>query len=115
MTERDSDSGVAIGLLADQRRRYVLQCLDGRSTGMALADLATDVAALERDADPRDVSPDAIERVYVSLYHCHVPKLADGDVVDYREERNTVSLSSETVEKADVHQITDRAAARRRA
>lgn len=115
MTGRDSVDIDVIELVSNQRRRYVLQCLTGRDAGMAMADLATDVAALEADADPSEVSPEAVERVYVSLHHCHVPKLVDGDVVECDQERNVVSLASADEETEKVRQITERVAVRRRA
>lgn len=96
MTGCNPDGAASIELVTDQRRRNALRCLRERDGGMALADLATDVAAMERDESARDVPPEVVERVYVSLYHCHVPKLEDGDVVEYHQDRNVVSLASES-------------------
>ncbi|QLG63374.1 DUF7344 domain-containing protein [Halorarum salinum] len=86
--------GEAFDLLASQRRRYVLDCLRERGAPMTLAGLADEVAARERDVSVPDVPAEEGERVHVSLYHSHVPKLANAGVVEYDRERDTVTLSA---------------------
>lgn len=76
--------------LASERRRTVLRCLQGVDQAIAIADLAHDVAAWERDADPTDVPADVIEDVYLTMYHNHVPKLVDEGYLAYEEEYTTV-------------------------
>lgn len=78
-------------LLANERRRYVLSVL--REHGpVPLPDLADEVANREHDAPLPQVPEDAVLRVYLSLWHVHVPKLADADVVTYDQETDTVAL-----------------------
>ncbi len=60
---------------------------------MALADLADEVAVRENDSRITDIPADEVKRTYLSLYHSHIPKLADARVVQYDQERDTVSLS----------------------
>lgn len=115
MTEVASQNPALDDLVSDQRRRYVLRCLTGRNEGLALADLAADVAALERDGNPHEVPPAVVERVYVSLYHCHVPKLEDGDVVTHDRATNVVSLADENAEAEHVRRAVRQSAIRRRA
>ena len=58
-----------------------------------LSELARSVAALE-DGVPADaVSESSRERVYVSLYHSHVPKLAACGVVSFDADAKTLSTS----------------------
>lgn len=86
--------------LADRRRRYVLHCLRESRTPMALADLADEVATREQEAPISEVPAEEVKRVYVSLYHAHVPKLADASIVEYSQQRDLVALSenSERIE-----------------
>ncbi|NIB99222.1 hypothetical protein [Halobacterium sp. R2-5] len=68
--------------LQHSRRRYVLHALaeDGEQT---LAELATGVVAWEQDKCPERVTDAEREQCRTSLYHSHVPKLADIGVLDF--------------------------------
>ena len=65
-------------LLADERRRAVLDSLDGRST-VELEPLARSVAASEESV----VTDDAVERLKRMLHHVHLPKMDDLGVLEY--------------------------------
>ena len=77
--------------LSDRRRREVVRYLSENGSEIALADLAAEVAAREHGIPIRETDPDEVERVYVSLYHAHVPKLANAGLVEYEPERDLVS------------------------
>lgn len=85
----------AFAVLANARRRAVLRSLRVGDRPVAVADLARDVAASERDVGVRSVSEEAAERVYVSLHHAHLPKLVDEGYLRYDDERSTVSLTAD--------------------
>jgi hypothetical protein len=76
-------------VLADPRRRHVLSALTSRTRHRSsLDDLAATVTAFECvKADDESPNPTNAE-VEVSLYHCHLPKLAEVGIVrdDYLEE-----------------------------
>ncbi len=80
-------------ILASQRRRYILYCLRTHDSPLALADVADEVTVYEHDTDITDISAEEIKRVYMSLYHTHIPKLAERDLVTYSQERDLVTLS----------------------
>ncbi|GAA0196514.1 hypothetical protein ACFFQF_32930 [Haladaptatus pallidirubidus] len=77
--------------LTDRRRRYILHCLKRSRTPMALADIADSIVRWETNEEPVDV-PAERERIYVSLYHYHVPKLADANLVSFDVPKKRVSL-----------------------
>lgn len=81
-------------LLSSERRRHVLSCL-GEHGPMALPDLADEVAEREHDAALPQVPEDAVLTIYLSLYHTHVPKLAQADVVSYDQDRDAVALATD--------------------
>lgn len=66
-------------LLANERRRLVLDVLADRTTPVTLDDLAAAVAAREEGLD----AADAVESVKLTLYHAHLPKLADLGVLGF--------------------------------
>lgn len=80
------------GALADFRRRNALTTLLAHGE-LPLPDLADEVTVAERDRPLSDVDPETVLDVYLSLYHTHVPKLADAGLVAYDQERDFVSLT----------------------
>lgn len=74
------------------RRRYLCYTLS-QDTKWSLTDLATKVAAWENDVPERAVTDDQRERVYVSLYHAHVPKLVDEGVISFDAVNETISAA----------------------
>lgn len=76
--------------LAHPRRRYLCRVLLDDTT-RTLPDLATEIAAREDGVDEHAVTEARRQRVYVSLYHVHVPKLADEGVVAFDDIAETVT------------------------
>lgn len=81
--------------LAHDRRQRVLDVLDDAETTLSLSDLARGVARRENARQP-GVDGETVRRVRLSLYHWHVPKLADVGLVDYDADRKTVRLETAT-------------------
>lgn len=75
-------------VLARERRRHVLRCLLERAEPVALGELASAVA--RREAETADEAP-PLDRVRMSLYHTHLPRLADAGAVKYDAEREVVA------------------------
>ncbi|UHQ98688.1 hypothetical protein HYG81_22230 (plasmid) [Natrinema zhouii] len=84
---------VVFDILANQCRRYVLRCLQKFEDRMALTDVADEIARWGNETNHMDISEVEVERVATSLYHVHIPKLTDADVVEYDQEQNVVALS----------------------
>lgn len=72
----------ACSLLAAPERRYLLYQLADRGDA-PLDDLVTQIAAWKDETTPAAVERETRQRVYVSLVHNHLPRLADYDIVDY--------------------------------
>lgn len=88
-------------LLADRRRRYLLECLAEHGYSLTLADLADEVAAREHDCHIADVPEEVVLRIYLTLYHQHVPKLHEAEVVRYHQDRDMVA-------KGDIAPVVER-------
>lgn len=76
--------------LGHPRRRYLCYTLL-EETEWSLADLATKIVSWENDIPEQEVTENQQERVYVSLYHSHVPKLADEGVITFDDVDETVT------------------------
>jgi DNA-binding transcriptional ArsR family regulator len=72
-----------IQLVADQRRRRILQTL--REAESASVDELADQLAAD--------GGDSAEQISVDLHHNHLPKLADANVVEYDSRSNAVRYS----------------------
>lgn len=72
----------ACSLLAESERRYLLYQLAENRRGN-LEEIVSRIAAWEREDDDRSLDSDHRQRVYVSLAHNHLPRLADYDIIDY--------------------------------
>lgn len=87
----DLSADTVYELLSDRRRRYFLECLAEHGYSLTLADLADEVAAREHDAHIADVPEEEVLRIYLTLYHQHVPKLDEADVVAYDQDGDLVA------------------------
>lgn len=69
--------------LAHERRRAVLCVAARESMPLSLDSLAIEVATREQTAESGTPSTALTKRVRTSLYHNHLPKLADHNLIDY--------------------------------
>ena len=91
--ERDS----VFSILDDRRRRYVLYAL-AEDPEWTLQELATRLVAWEEGVEDDDVGPHCRERRYISLYHTHLPKLADEDVVEFDADAERITSGERAAE-----------------
>lgn len=77
--------------LANERRRRVLSILCEYDATVALADLADEVAVREKKQPITEIPPGEVKRVYMLLYHSHIPKMADANLVRYDQARDRVT------------------------
>lgn len=79
-------------LLANFRRRRALLTLLSHEA-LSLPDLADEVAVAEFDETLPEIDADDVLQIYLSLYHTHVPKLADADLVCYDQSDDYLTLT----------------------
>jgi len=82
--------------LGHPRQRYLLYTLVRDAGDKTLTELAEKIVAWEQDKPISKVSDDERTRVEVSLYHSHVPKLADLGVLEYQEGENIIVRARNT-------------------
>nr|WP_251344341.1 hypothetical protein [Haloplanus sp. GDY1] len=87
-------------LLANERRRAVIERLDASTGTVTVRDLSTWVAAAETSQSPPP--PKVRDSVYTSLHQTHLPKLHEAGVVEYDRERSLVHLRP-AVRQVDRH------------
>jgi len=79
-------------VLKNRRRREVIRYLREHEQQVTLSDLAEHIAALENDTDVASITSSQRKRVYVGLYQCHLPKMADMEIVHFNQNRGIVDL-----------------------
>ncbi len=91
-TGRELPLDIVFEIIRNERRRLVLQYLDEtEEETVALGDLAEHIAAIENDTTKQALSAQQRKRVYVGLYQCHLPKMADSGIVAFDKNRGTIS------------------------
>ena len=90
-TERLSKD-VVFELLKNQRRRDALRYLEENDGEATLSDMAEFIAAKENDITVEALSSSQRKRVYIGLYQCHLPKMADAGVIDFEKNRGNIEL-----------------------
>lgn len=88
--ESTMELDVVFGLLKNRRRRDVLHLLTENASEMHLGELAEQIAARECGKDVSQVDSQERKRVYIGLYQCHLPKLADVGVIEYNRPRGII-------------------------
>ncbi|WP_306052990.1 DUF7344 domain-containing protein [Natronococcus wangiae] len=79
--------------LAHPRRRYLLYTL-AVETEWSLRELATKIVAWEQNIPEETVRPDERDKVYLSLYHTHIPKLEKCQIISFNARTETIETAS---------------------
>lgn len=79
--------------LSDSRRRRILLLLLDRTSPVGLRELATNIAAEERDVPLVDVTRGEVEEVCGDLIHTQLPTLEEPDLVRWNRAEETVTTT----------------------
>ena len=77
-------------LLSHRRRRVVLELLLTHDRGLTLRDLRNEIVEKEYGAEIIEANNDQVKQTLVSLYHIHIPVLAEAGLVIYDQDRMLV-------------------------
>lgn len=83
----------AFQLLSHPTRLGLLECLSDHDETLALADASEEIACAVEDKPLQAIKADSVKRIYMALYHSHIPKLVDHDIVTYDQEHDLVALT----------------------
>jgi hypothetical protein len=89
-TDSDIEMDQVFGILKNKRRRYVLKYLSTAEDVITLSELAEQIAAWECDKEVSQITSQERKRVYVGLYQCHLPKMADVRAISYNKQRGKI-------------------------
>ncbi|MDS0300441.1 helix-turn-helix domain-containing protein [Halogeometricum sp. S1BR25-6] len=94
-------------ILSNSRRRYIIYYLHEAGDEMSLKQLAARIAAVENGTSVEDVTDEERQRVYISLYQTHLPKLEEAGIVSYDDEERIVALTDEIANEGFFWMQTD--------
>ena len=80
-------------LLQTKRRRDVLRYLRDAEEPVRIRELAEQIAAWEAETAVDKLNSSQRQRVYISLYQSHLPKLDNHGIVDYDKDRGRVEAT----------------------
>lgn len=78
--------------LVNSRRRLVLRYLAEHGGPVRLGDLAEHVAAIENDLSADALDSAQRQRVYISLYQSHLPRLDDMGIIEFDRSHGRVEV-----------------------
>lgn len=90
----DLETDEIFHILQTRRRRDVLRYLRRADGPVRLGELAERVAAREQGTTVDALTSSERQRVYISLYQSHLPKLDREGIVDYDKDRGIVERTS---------------------
>ncbi|RBI60693.1 hypothetical protein DMJ13_17155 [halophilic archaeon] len=80
-------------LLQVKRRRDALRYLQNHNGSAEMRDVTEQVAAWENNTTVTELSSNERQRVYISLYQSHLPKLDKEGIIKYDQSRGNVTLT----------------------
>lgn len=89
--ESDIDRDELFHLLQNERRRRALDYLRRQDGPIRMREVVDHVAAAEHDTSPEALRSDERKRVHIALYQSHLPKLDQVGVIDYDQDRGTIT------------------------
>lgn len=75
--------------LQNIHRRYLLYYLQGEDP-CDFDEAARQIAAWEYECEPVDVSTQVHDQIKFELYHIHIPKLENLDIIDYDDQAGAI-------------------------
>lgn len=78
-------------LLAHARRRELIRLLDEIDSPVSLDDLVRELVVQEREVPASEIDREQFRQCKITLYHRHLPRLADADVVEFDADRRIVA------------------------
>lgn len=91
--------------LSHSHRRYALHYLNEAAEPLALTELAEAIADWETDSPESEIADEVVEDVRTTLHHIHIPKLVEGDLVQYDQEQDLVGILDGSEELVDSGQV----------
>ena len=80
-----------LDLCRDQHRRIVLGVLTAEGRSLTLDDLTKTILKYNHQTPITEVSAEVLTGVRISLYHRHLPKLAEAGLIEFDPERRLVA------------------------
>lgn len=91
--------------LSEPQRRYLLYYLE-RQGDAYIEQASRFIAACEHDCETGEVSEDRASKVKRELYHVHLPKLSEENIIDYDRRSGAMCFQSPPAELSSFLELT---------
>lgn len=91
--------------LSEPQRRYLLYYLQ-RQGDAYIEQASRFIAACEGDCEPCEVSEDQASRIKRELYHVHLPKLSEENIIDYDRRSGAMCFQRPPAELSSFLELT---------
>ncbi|WP_227355897.1 DUF7344 domain-containing protein [Haladaptatus salinisoli] len=88
--------GAVFEACGDQHRRIVLAVLADQQRSITLSELTKMIVKRNHHMPLSEASDEELTQIKSSLYHCHLPKLADANLISFDMNRKLVALHEDT-------------------
>lgn len=86
----DSSADEILDLIANQRRREVLDVLLTHDWLLTTNDIRNEVVEREHGTVITEIPSEEVKKVHISLNHVHIPKLAEDGLINYDSDRGLI-------------------------
>ena len=90
----DGEQEVLLELLSHPYRRFVLAHLDETDDSHTVSEVAAELGAWQAELSLANRTARGVGSIETVLHHCHLPKLAEADVIEYEPTLGTVTLAA---------------------
>lgn len=87
------DLDTILDVCGHKHRRIVLAALANQQQSLSIDDLTNAIIKHNHPLPRTEIDDETANRIYLCLYHVHVPKLAEAGVIHYDPERNVAELT----------------------
>ena len=105
MEERSRQATSIFACLGHPYRRKTVTIVTEMDVPIAIHELAREIATRSDRVLSDDGESDPVESIRIELYHNHLPKLAEADLIEYDQDVNLVSSSPATTHLTALVQI----------
>lgn len=85
---------VLLELLSHPYRRFVLAHLDETDDSHTVSEVAAELGAWQAELSLANRTARGVDAIETVLHHCHLPKLAEANVIEYEPTQGAVMLAA---------------------
>ena len=103
--ELSQQTDLIFSSLSDPFRRWIVTIVTEIDEPITSYDLAREIAIRSGQLSPNDADSNLVDSILIELYHYHLPKLVEADLIQYDPDVDIISTSPITTHLTALIQI----------